>query len=148
MSTKMIQGKLWSTAPQYWSKYFEPWFMPLYKRTVDELHLDEEIILLDAGCGAGMFSSLAIEKGAHVIGVDAAPGLLEVARRRNPQNNFLEEDLEDLPFADESFHFVVGFNSFQYAGSVVWLRRISGLSSKSSRIGGTAHNYAFLGLPF
>jgi ubiquinone/menaquinone biosynthesis C-methylase UbiE len=117
MSTKMIQGKLWSTAPQYWSKYFEPWFMPLYKRTLDELHLDEEIILLDAGCGAGMFSSLAIEKGAHVIGVDAAPGLLEIARRRNPQNNFLEEDLEALPFTDESFHVVAGFNSFQYAGS-------------------------------
>jgi len=117
MSTKKIQGKLWSTAPQYWSKYFEPWFMPLYKRTLDELQLDEEIILLDAGCGAGMFSSLAIEKGAHVIGVDAAPGLLEVARRRNPQNNFLEEDLESLPFTNEGFHVVAGFNSFQYAGS-------------------------------
>jgi SAM-dependent methyltransferases related to tRNA (uracil-5-)-methyltransferase len=45
-------------------------------------------LLLDAGCGSGMFTSLAIKAGAQVIGVDAAPGLLEVARERNPHNNF------------------------------------------------------------
>ncbi|MBO9634606.1 MAG: class I SAM-dependent methyltransferase [Chitinophagaceae bacterium] len=42
---------------------------------------------------------------------------MEVARRRNPAISFLEEDLEDLPFADNSFDVVSGFNSFQYAGS-------------------------------
>ncbi|MCE7766568.1 methyltransferase domain-containing protein, partial [Pseudomonas putida] len=35
----------------------------------------------------------------------------------NPKNTFLEEDLEALPFTDEAFDAVVGFNSFQYAGS-------------------------------
>ena len=117
MSTKTIQGKLWSVAPQYWSHFFEPGFLPLYKKALDILNLDEEKSLLDAGCGAGLFSSLAIETGAQVLGIDAAPGLLEIARRRNPQNNFLEEDLEALPFADSSFHVVAGFNSFQYAAS-------------------------------
>ena len=65
----------------------------------------------------GMFSSMAIRRSAQVIGVDAAPGLLQEARRRNPSNNFLEEDLEALPFADDSFDIVAGFNSFQYAGN-------------------------------
>lgn len=116
MSTKQVQGKLWSTAPQYWSKYFEPFFLPMYKKTFEQISLNEESLLLDAGCGSGMFSHMAISTGAQVIGVDAAPGLLEVARERNPQNNFLEEDLESLPFASESFDVVAGFNSFQYAG--------------------------------
>jgi SAM-dependent methyltransferase len=49
--------------------------------------------------------------------VDAAPGLLEVARERNPNNNFMEEDLESLPFGSGSFDVVAGFNSFQYAGN-------------------------------
>lgn len=40
-----------------------------------------------------------------------------MARERNPKNNFLEEDLESLPFASESFDVVAGFNSFQYAGN-------------------------------
>lgn len=74
-------------------------------------------MLLDAGCGSGLFSSMAIKTGAKVIGIDAAPGLLEVARKRNPNHNFLEEDLETMPFPNNSFDVVAGFNSFQYAGN-------------------------------
>jgi SAM-dependent methyltransferase len=117
MSTKVIQGKLWSVEPEYWSKHFEPWFLPIYKKVLSRLQLTAEDSVLDAGCGAGMFSSMVIDTGAQLIGVDAAPGLLEVARRRNPMNNFLEEDLESLPFMDNTFDVVTGFNSFQYAGS-------------------------------
>jgi len=116
MSTKTIQGKLWSTAPNYWAQHFEPGFLPMYKNVLNQLQLNDELSLLDAGCGAGLFSCLAIETGAEVTGIDAAPGLLELARRRNPQNNFIEGDLEDLPFADDHFDVVTGFNSFQYAG--------------------------------
>lgn len=117
MSTKQIQGKLWSVAPQYWSNYFEPYFLPLYKKTLEQLNLTEEDSLLDAGCGSGMFSHIAISTGAHVTGMDAASGLLTVARERNPGYNFLEEDLEAMPFTNEAFDYVTGFNSFQYAGN-------------------------------
>lgn len=117
MGTRAIQGKLWSVAPQYWAQFFEPWFMPMYRVAIDELKLSDRDSVLDAGCGSGLFSHLAIQQGAQLIGIDAAPGLLEVARSRNPHNNFLEEDLEAMPFADESFDVVAGFNSFQYAGS-------------------------------
>jgi SAM-dependent methyltransferase len=117
MSTKTIQGKLWSIAPQYWAYHFEPWFLPMYKKALQQLSLDEDHLLLDAGCGSGMFSHMAIATGAQVIGIDAAPGLLDLARIRNPRNNFLEEDLEAMPFIENSFHVVTGFNSFQYAGN-------------------------------
>lgn len=117
MSTKEIQGKLWSVAPQYWSNYFEPFFLPMYKKTLEQIHLDEETMLLDAGCGSGLFSYMAISTGAQVIAIDAAPGLLSVARERNPHTNFMEEDLESMPFASGSFDVVTGFNSFQYAGN-------------------------------
>src|SRR5580698_1726203 len=115
MSTKTIQGKLWSVAPQFWAKHFEPIFLPMYKKVLEQLQLNNGHLLLDAGCGSGLFSNMAIATGAQVIGVDAAPGLLEVAKKRNPDNNFLEEDLESLPFANNSFDVVTGFNSFQYA---------------------------------
>lgn len=117
MSTKAMQGQLWSVAPQYWSQHFEPWFLPMYRNVLEQLQLTENDLLLDAGCGSGLFSNMTITTGARVVGVDAAPGLLEVARRRNPDNNFLEEDLETLPFTAGSFDIVAGFNSFQYAGS-------------------------------
>jgi SAM-dependent methyltransferase len=117
MQTKEVQGKLWSVAPQYWSKQFEPGFIPLYKKTIQQLLLNEEFVLLDAGCGSGLFTHMASSTGAQVTAVDAAPGLLEVARERNPSISFLEEDLEAMPFAAESFDVVAGFNSFQYAGN-------------------------------
>jgi SAM-dependent methyltransferase len=117
MSTKTVQGKLWSAAPDYWSNYFEPYFLPMYRKTLDKMILTGDTLLLDAGCGSGLFSSMAIQAGAQVVGIDAAPGLLEIARRRNPENTFLEEDLEAMPFEDEAFDLVTGFNSFQYAGN-------------------------------
>lgn len=117
MSTKQVQGKLWSTAPQLWSTHFEPFFLPLYKKTLEQINPAEEDSFLDAGCGSGMFSHMVISTGAQLIGIDAAPGLLHVARERNPGHNFLEEDLESMPFGDNSFDYVAGFNSFQYAGN-------------------------------
>jgi SAM-dependent methyltransferase len=117
MSTKTLQGKLWSGKPAYWTQHFEPWFLPMYKTVLEQLKPTSDHLLLDAGCGSGLFTYMANKTGTQVIGIDAAPGLLEEARRRNPDINFLEEDLEALPFADESFDFVTGFNSFQYAGS-------------------------------
>jgi SAM-dependent methyltransferase len=117
MNTKEVQGKLWSISPQNWSKHFEPYLLPMYKKVLEQVNLSEDDLVLDAGCGSGLFSSMAIETGAQVIGIDAAPGLLEVARQRNPQNYFMEEDLEAMPFANNSFNVVTGFNSFQYAGN-------------------------------
>lgn len=117
MGTKQIQGKLWSIAPDYWSNYFEPFFLPMYKHALQQIQLNDEHLVLDAGCGSGMFSHMAISAGAQLIGIDAAPGLLELARQRNPSNQFLEEDLEALPFQKDNFDVVAGFNSFQYAGS-------------------------------
>lgn len=117
MSTKTMQGKLWSVAPAYWSQHFEPWFLPMYREVMKQLQLTGSDTVLDAGCGSGLFSSMAIAAGAQVTGVDAAPGLLAVARQRNPDNIFLEEDLESLPFAENSFDVVTAFNSLQYAGS-------------------------------
>ncbi len=117
MSTKIMQGKLWSIAPNNWSKYFEPSFLPMYHDVLQQLRLNAADSVLDDGCGSGLFTSLAVRTGASVTGVDAASGLLEVARRRNPTTSFLEEDLEALPFANDTFSVVTAFNSLQYAGS-------------------------------
>jgi|SRR6185436_4683351 len=116
MSTKAVQGKLWSSSPSYWANHFEPYFLPIYRKVFEKVDISDDTSLLDAGCGSGLFSTLAIKAGAHVTGVDAAQGLLEIARKRNPDNIFLEEDLEALPFKEETFDVVAGFNSFQYAG--------------------------------
>jgi SAM-dependent methyltransferase len=119
MRTKDVQGKLWSAAPSDWATYLEPTFLPMYEAVLEKLTLGEGKMLLDAGCGSGLFLSMAAETGAFVHGIDAAPGLLHISKLRLPGATLLQEDLEELPFLDETFDVVTGFNSFQYAGSFV-----------------------------
>lgn len=116
MRTKEVQGKLWSSAPQDWAKYVEPTFIPMYQSVLKRLRVDEQM-LLDAGCGSGLFLKMASAAGAWISGIDAAPGLLEISKKRLPDTTLLLADLEAMPFGDETFDVVTGFNSFQYAGS-------------------------------
>jgi ubiquinone/menaquinone biosynthesis C-methylase UbiE len=58
---------------------------------------------------------MAAERGAVVSGLDAAENLLKIARARVADGDFRLGELEQLPFADATFDFVTGFNSFQYA---------------------------------
>ena len=61
--------------------------------------------LLDAGCGVGLEAARLAEKhpDVHVTGVDRNRELLEIARRRAPQVEWLEADLTDLDLPPESF---------------------------------------------
>lgn len=114
-----MQGKLWSTAPNDWATFLEPPFIPLYKAVLKQIYLSDRTLLLDAGCGSGLFLTMASSLGAKVHGIDAAAGLLKLTKQRIPEGTFLQEDLEEMPFGDNSFNFVTGFNSFQYAGDKV-----------------------------
>ena len=50
--------------------------------------------------GAGGFSRQAVDAGATVIGIDAAPGMIEVARERVPNAHFDIGDIQSLPYED------------------------------------------------
>lgn len=59
--------------------------------------------ILDAGCGAGRDTGLLHAKGADALGLDISKGLLQEARKRNPQITFIEGSFLDLPFDKEIF---------------------------------------------
>ncbi len=42
--------------------------------------------LLDAGCGTGALAIAAAERGAEVVAIDVAPGLINIARQRAPDH--------------------------------------------------------------
>ncbi len=109
-----VEGPVWSARSDDWAAYLEAQMEPLYRAVIAEL-APAGRSLLDVGCGAGRFLALASAAGAEVTGLDAAPGMLAIARRRVPDAILHQGDIESLPFEDHSFDGVTGFNSFQYA---------------------------------
>jgi SAM-dependent methyltransferase len=63
--------------------------------------------VLDVACGPGHIAAAAAAKGAKPVGLDAAEGMLAVARARYAEIEFQRGDAERLPFGDASFDSVV-----------------------------------------
>jgi SAM-dependent methyltransferase len=82
--------------------------------------------VLDVGCGSGAFLRLAAAHGAEPSGLDASEGLLAIARRRLPHADLRSGDMEFLPYEDDSFDLVTGFNSFFFADDMVAALREAG----------------------
>jgi SAM-dependent methyltransferase len=71
--------------------------------------------LLDLASGTGEFGALAVERKCRVTGIDSSPTMVAVARAAAPGADFVEGDLEALPFPDASFDLVTGTNAVQFA---------------------------------
>jgi len=115
--TAEVNGRLWGVRANDWADIQEGTVRPVYEAVLERTRVTAGTRYLDVGCGAGMAAQIAAARGAQVSGLDAAEALLEIARRRAPQDDFRQGALEELPFDDDSFDVVTGFNAFQYAGN-------------------------------
>jgi demethylmenaquinone methyltransferase / 2-methoxy-6-polyprenyl-1,4-benzoquinol methylase len=59
--------------------------------------------VLDACCGTGDLTIACARAGAQVTGLDFSERMLERARRKAPELEWVRGDLLDLPFADGTF---------------------------------------------
>jgi len=84
--------------------------------------------VLDAACGTGDLAIIAAKAGATVTGLDFSERMLERARRKAPELDWVRGDLLALPFAEASFDAAtVGFgvrNVADLAGAIAELRRV------------------------
>ncbi|NMD42307.1 MAG: class I SAM-dependent methyltransferase [Firmicutes bacterium] len=75
-------------------------------------------LLLDGGCGTGNFSLKLARKGARVVGVDLAPGMLAQARRKAQREGlpatFLQGDLCRLDYPANHFDGVTCIAAFEF----------------------------------
>ena len=55
--------------------------------------------VLDGCCGTGDLGIAAAAAGANVVGLDFSPRMLERARRKAPELEWIQGDLLELPFA-------------------------------------------------
>ena len=91
---------------------------------------------LDIGCGSGLYLAEAIRHGAaHVVGLDAAPGMLELARRRMELLGKLDQITlvegyfpETVPAGPFDFAIVTGVLDY-VAQPAAFLRRLRSILS-------------------
>lgn len=75
--------------------------------------------VLDVGTGTGIAVEAARGAGSEVIGLDASPEMLAIARRNLPNHEFVEADFTAMPFEHASFDVVLSVHALQFADDPV-----------------------------
>jgi len=84
----------------------------LYNHCLKEFAKTPLLRVLDVGCGSGVQSAFLAPYAKEVVGVDLSEKLLEIAKDRckeYPHAQFQIGNACHLPFADESFDFIVSY---------------------------------------
>lgn len=85
-------------------------------------HISEQVMdrlpqggrLLDIGCGTGLFVERYCERGGRAAGLDISPKMLERARDRWPEAEWIVGTADALPFRDDSFDAASSLLAFSY----------------------------------
>jgi ubiquinone/menaquinone biosynthesis C-methylase UbiE len=84
---------------------------------LEAVKLRAGVKLLDVPTGSGALAAEATRRGASVLGVDLAPGMIAQASKRHPGIDFRVADVDHLPVADGELDAVVcafGIGHFPY----------------------------------
>ncbi len=103
-------GKAWEHAAKDWAFLFEPYARDAIELVFDQAQIAEGSRVLDVACGSGFALARAARLGAETAGIDAAAGLVDIARRRDPNGDLRVGDMFALPWDDKSFDLVTSFN--------------------------------------
>ena len=122
-------GRAWGARAEDWAANEEQQ-LPTYEAALDRIGLASGERVLEVGCGSGVFLRAAADRGAEVVGLDASEALIELARTRVPEADVRVGDLQYLPFEDDSFDAVAGFNTFFFAADMVAALREAGRVAK------------------
>lgn len=117
MGSAEAQGLLWGIDPQGWASH-ESNHSPLFRAMMEATSIGSGKRVLDIGCGAGHSSELIKTAGASVVGVDAAEGMVDYAKKTFDGIDFQVGGIEDLDFREDEFDVVFAANSVQYAADL------------------------------
>jgi SAM-dependent methyltransferase len=120
---------LWGARPADWA-LSEDQQTPTYEAALSRVDLRPGQLVLDIGCGVGAFLRLVSDRGARAYGLDASEELIGLASTRLPDADLRVGEMEALPYQDDNFDLVTGFNSFFFANDIVAALREAGRVAK------------------
>lgn len=115
----------WGVRARAWAES-EAQQVPTYAGAIRRVRLEPGMAVLDVGCGAGVFLELVAARGATAFGLDASRELVALARERVPAADVRVGDLQALPYGDDAFDLVAGFNAFFFAADMLAALREAG----------------------
>lgn len=105
------------------------------QRVVDRASLGPSERVLDLGTGTGTAAAMARGGGRRVVGLDAAPGMLEIARADNPDLELVEASFDAIPFDDGEFDVVLAVHALHFADDpIAALREWRRVSAPGGRL--------------
>jgi ubiquinone/menaquinone biosynthesis C-methylase UbiE len=111
VSSDAERWQLEGTAPDLYERYLVPTVtLPWAQDLVERVGIASGDHVLDVACGTGIVARVAAERvgsGGRVVGLDVNGGMLEVARARAPELEWVEGSALALPFDDGEFGTVV-----------------------------------------
>jgi SAM-dependent methyltransferase len=107
-------GAFSRTAADY-AATMAPALEPVAKEVVRRASLQAGETVLDVGTGTGTAARLAVGGGRRVIGLDAASGMLEIARREVAGVELIEADFSEIPLADGSAGVILAVHALLFA---------------------------------
>jgi SAM-dependent methyltransferase len=135
MSQTEQQIDVWGARARDWAEVEDEGSRPLFETVLDAAGVRSGTRLLDVGCGSGLACAIAAARGAEVSGLDASPGLLNVARGRVPEGDFRLGDMVSLPWEDDTFDAVTFINTIFFASDrETALREAGRVARRGARI--------------
>src|SRR5262249_25268361 len=99
------QGLFTGSLPEMYERFLvAPLFRPFAQELLDRAGISRDDRLLDVACGTGIVARLAREMigdRGRVVGVDASPGMIAMARTVAPAIDWREGDAAHLPVGDD-----------------------------------------------
>jgi ubiquinone/menaquinone biosynthesis C-methylase UbiE len=112
-------GLFTASLPELYERFLvEPLFRPFAQTLLERAALGRSERLLDVACGTGIVARIGrdhVGDRGHVVGVDASPGMLGVARAVAPSIEWREGDATRLPVGEgEVFDVVTCHQGLQF----------------------------------
>lgn len=99
---------------------------------------------LDVGTGEGRFPMASVNLVENIVGIDISKGMIDVARKRNPNPkkiSYYQMDLIKTLFPNSAFDAIVCLGTFEYVDDLgPYLKEGYRISKKKAKLVFTCHN--------
>jgi ubiquinone/menaquinone biosynthesis C-methylase UbiE len=107
--------------PEIYDQWFETPIGSLIRKYETELVLEmlepgDKEMILDAGCGTGIFTPDVLSEGAHVVGLELSFPMIMRARKKFEGYPFhtVQGDMRNLPFIDNTFEKAIAVTAIEF----------------------------------